>query len=116
MYMSYINSNKSEWKGKKTMNVIFQWNGGLLKGWMDFTSCILFMSVTSEQNTTSKGHLALKKATISREYDVHSFEHQKSFMNFRINVEHGCLYFSKDLWNQFDLLSLNQCMKAAALF
>ena len=24
MYMSYINSNKSEWKEKKTMNVIFQ--------------------------------------------------------------------------------------------
>ena len=32
LYMSYINSNKSEWKEKKTMNVIFQWNGGLLKG------------------------------------------------------------------------------------
>ena len=32
MYMSYINSNKSEWKEKKTMNVIFQWNGGLFQG------------------------------------------------------------------------------------
>ena len=40
---------------------------------MAFTCCILFTSVTSEQNTMSKGHLALKKATISHEYDVHSY-------------------------------------------
>ena len=58
-----------------------------------FTSCILFTSVTSEQNATSKGHLAMKKATISHEYDVYSFKHQKSFMNFKINVEHVCLLF-----------------------
>ena len=30
-------------------------------------------SVTSEQNTTCKGHLAFQKATISLEYDDHSF-------------------------------------------
>ena len=43
-----------------------------VSGWKkNFTSCILFTSVTSEQNTMSKGHLALKKATISCEYDVH---------------------------------------------
>ena len=38
---------------------------------MAFTSCILFTSVTSEQNTMSKGHLALKKATLSCECNVH---------------------------------------------
>ena len=61
---------------------------------MAFTSCILFTSVTSEQNTTSKGYLALKKATISREYDVHRFEGQTSLTNFLMNVEHKCLKFS----------------------
>ena len=57
---------------RKTMNSGFPRINDLLKGQMAFTSCILFTSETSEQNTTSKGHLALKKATISREYDVHS--------------------------------------------
>ena len=55
----------------KTMNSWFSRINDLLKGQMAFTSCILFTSETSEQNTTSKGHLALKKAIISREYDVH---------------------------------------------
>ena len=37
-----------------------------LKGQMAFTSCILFTSETSEQNTTSKGHLALKKRSFNQ--------------------------------------------------
>ena len=70
---------------------------------MAFTSCILFTSETSEQNTTSKGHLALKKATISREYDVHCFEGQTSLTNFLMNVEHKCLIFSIRIWVYYDL-------------
>ena len=46
---------------RKTMNSWFPRINDLLKGQMGFTSCILFTSETSEQNTTSKGHLALKK-------------------------------------------------------
>ena len=53
---------------------------------MVFTSCILFTSVTSEQNAMSKGHLALKKATISHEYDVHSFFYSISLTSISINV------------------------------
>ena len=60
---------------------------------MAFTSCILFTSETSEQNTTSKGHLVLKKGQISREYDIHSFESQTSLTNFLMYVEHICLLF-----------------------
>ena len=45
---------------------------GLLKGKMAFQVVFFFMSETNEKKYNEKGHLALKKATISREYDVHS--------------------------------------------
>ena len=43
---------------------------------------------------TSKAKMALKKAFVHEETDVHSFESQTSLTNFLINVEHKCLRFS----------------------
>ena len=69
---------------------------------MAFTSCILFTSETSEQNTTSKGHLALKKATISREYDVHSLFlfHPLTSISINVRTRMSLLFqgFVKSIW------------------
>ena len=53
---------------------------------------------------TSKAIWPWKKAVFSRGSAIHSFERQKSFMNFKINVEHECLWFARVLWNQIGLL------------
>ena len=66
---------------------------------MAFTSCILFTSVTSEQNTTSKGHLALKKATISRECDVHSCIFHP-LTSISINVRTNMSFICQGVMNQ----------------
>ena len=52
---------------------------------MAFTHCILFTRYTREQNTTCKGHLAFQKATISLEYDNHSFfSHPLTFITINV--------------------------------
>ena len=42
---------------------------------------------------TSKAKMALKKAFVHEETDVHSFESQTSLTNFIMHVEHICLRF-----------------------
>ena len=52
---------------------------------------------------TSKAKMALKKAFISREPDVHCFEGQPSLTNFIMHVEHICLRFSIRIRVYYDL-------------
>ena len=52
---------------------------------------------------TSKAKMALKKAVVHEETDVHSFESQTSLTNFLMHVEHICLRFSILIRLYYDL-------------
>ena len=52
---------------------------------------------------TCKAKIALKKAFVHEETDVHSFESQTSLTNFLMHVEHICLRFSILIRVYYDL-------------
>ena len=69
------------------------------------TSCIFFHEWNEWKNMQRVRPSGLEKRLFfSQGSATHSFERQKSFMNFKINVEHECLWFARVLWNQIGLL------------
>ena len=112
LFLFHIHYKKNEWLDKKNYERLIRVNKRpFWKAKWPYKLHIFSRVKRVKKYATSKAIWPWKKAVYSQGSTVHSFECTKSFMNFKINVEHECLYFSKDLWNQFDLLSLTQCMK-----
>ena len=90
---------------------------------------VVFCSLVSlvKKYATSKAKMALKKAFVHEETDVHSFESQTSLTNFLINVEHKCLRFSirirvyqipfpkLSIFEDQPFLSLQNCLRCGIL-
>ena len=103
LYLFHIHYKKNEWLDKKNYEWLIRVNKRpFWKAKWAYKLHIFSRVKRVKKYATSKAIWPWKKAVYSQGSTVHSFECTKSFMNFRINVEHECLYFSKDLWNQFE--------------
>ena len=103
LFLFHIHYKKNEWLDKKNYEWLIRVNKRpFWKAKWAYKLHIFSRVKRVKKYATSKAIWPWKKAVYSQGSTIHSFECTKSFMNFKINVEHECLYFSKDLWNQFD--------------
>ena len=103
LFLFHIHYKKNEWLDKKNYEWLIRVNKRpFWKAKWAYKLHIFSRVKRVKKYATSKAIWPWKKAVYSQGSTIHSFECTKSFMNFKMNVEHECLYFSKVLWNQFD--------------
>ena len=94
LFLFHIHYKKNEWLDKKNYERLIHVNKRpFWKAKWAYKLHIFSRVKRVKKYATSKAIWPWKKAVYSQGSTVHSFECTKSFMNFRINVEHVCLLF-----------------------
>ena len=94
LFLFHIHYKKNEWLDKKNYEWLIRVNKQpFWKAKWAYKLHIFSRVKRVKKYATSKAIWPWKKAIYSQGSTVHSFECTKSFMNFRINVEHVCLLF-----------------------
>ena len=94
LFLFHIHYKKNEWLDAKNYERLIRVNKWpFWKAKWAYKLHIFSRVKRVKKYATSKAIWPWKKAVYSQGSTVHSFECTKSFMNFRINVEHVCLLF-----------------------
>ena len=94
LFLFHIHYKKNEWLDKKNYEWLIRVNKRpFWKAKWAYKLHIFSRVKRVKKYATSKAIWPWKKAVYSQGSTIHSFECTKSFMNFRINVEHVCLLF-----------------------